>query len=287
MKALTYGTPEYNAIKAEIRKLFGTNMDRFNVKQAIRSRIDYLKSFLRDTGLKGFVLGISGGVDSTTAGRLCQLAVEELRGEGYDAKFVAMRLPAGVQLDEEDAQAALKFINPDVTLTVNIGDAANIINMEGLSALEGVGTTLTPQKADFHKGNIKARMRMLAQYQVAGIYRMAVVGTDHSSEAVTGFFTKFADAAVDIIVLNKLIKTQVRLVAKELGAPEKLWNKAPTADLEELNPGKLDDVGFGFPYVSLDAFLMGEEVEQAIEEKIIHQYVITQHKRNPIVEFPG
>lgn len=285
MKSLTYGSPEYNAIKAEIRRLFGTDMTKFDVKQAIRSRIDYLKKFLRDTGLKGYVLGISGGVDSTTAGRLCQLAVEELRAEGYDAKFVAMRLPAGVQLDEEDAQAALKFINPDVTLTVNIGEASSLINMEGLAALEGVGTTLTPQKADFHKGNIKARMRMLAQYQIGGIYNLGILSTDHGSEAATGFFTKFGDGAADLTVLDGLIKTQVRLVAKELGAPEKLWNKTPTADLEELRPQKSDSEGFGFPYESLDAFLMGKEIEAEVEEKIVHQYSITQHKRDPIVSF--
>ena len=287
MKALVYGTPEYNAIKAEILKLFGTDMSKFNAQKAIRDRIDYLKNFLRTTGLKGYVLGISGGVDSTTAGRLAQLACEELRAEGYFAQFAAMRLPAGVQFDEEDAQAALKFINPDITLTVNIGAAANALSVECDNALKGAGNVLTPQQLDFHKGNGKARIRMSAQFFAAAAYGMAVLGTDHSSEASTGFFTKGGDGFVDLIVLNKLIKTQVRLVAKELGAPEKLWAKPPTADLEELNPGKLDDVGFGFPYDDLDSFLMGKEISPVIEQKIVHQYFITQHKRNPIVEFPG
>lgn len=287
MKALTYGSPEYNAIKAEILRLFGTDMSKFDVKVAIRSRIDYLKNFLRTTGLKGFVLGISGGVDSTTAGRLAQLACEELCAEGYDAKFIAMRLPAGVQLDESDAQSALKFIKPDVVLTVNIGEAANVLNKECVLAVQCEDINLTPEQADFNKGNIKARLRMVAQYHAAAVYQSAVISTDHSSECVTGFYTKFGDGAADLTVLNGLIKTQVRLVAKELGAPEKLWAKLPTADLEELNPGKLDDVGFGFPYDALDRFLMGNEVSKEIEQKIIRQYVITQHKRDPIVPFPG
>lgn len=287
MKTLTYGTPEYNRIKAEILRLFGTDMSKFDVKVAIRSRIDYLKNFLRTTGLKGYVLGISGGVDSTTAGRLAQLACEELRAEGYDAKFVAMRLPAGVQLDEADAQAALHFIKPDVTLTVNIGEAANALSKECVLALQSEELKLTPEQFDFHKGNGKARIRMSSQFFVAAAYGCAVIGTDHNSECVTGFYTKFGDGAADLTVLNGLIKTQVRLVAKELGAPEKLWAKPPTADLEELNPGKLDDVGFGFPYESLDAFLMGKEVPAEIEQKIIRQYVITQHKRDPIVAFPS
>lgn len=287
MKPLEYGTPEYNAKKEEILRLFGTDMSKFDAKVAIRKRIDYLKDFLRNTGLKGFVLGISGGVDSTSAGRLAELACNELRHEGYDAKFIAMRLPAGVQFDEADAQAALKFIEPDITLTVNIGESANVLNSECIFAVESANVKLTPEQEDFYKGNLKARLRMTAQYHAAAVYGCAVLGTDHASECTTGFFTKFADGASDLIVLNGLIKTQVRLVAKELGAPEKLWSKPPTADLEELNPGKLDDVGFGFPYDELDNFLMGKEINKEIEQKIIRQYVITQHKRDPIVSFPS
>lgn len=287
MKALVYGTPEYNAIKAEILKLFGTDMSKFNAQKAIRDRIDYLKNFLRTTGLKGYVLGISGGVDSTTAGRLAQLACEELRAEGYDAKFVAMRLPAGVQLDEADAQEALKFINPDIIQTVNVGPAATALATECVNALEASGFNLTPEQRDFHKGNGKARIRMSAQFFVAAALRMSVLSTDHGSECVMGFYTKFGDGAADLTVLNGLIKTQVRLVAKDLGAPERLWSKEATADLEDLSPQKLDQTAFGFPYDDLDAFLMGKEIPQAHEEKLIHQYVITQHKRDPIVAFPG
>ncbi len=287
MKTLEYGSPEYNAKKHEILLLLGTDMSKFDVKAAIRNRIDYLKNFLITTGLKGFVLGISGGVDSTATGKLAQLACMELREEGYEAKFIAMRLPAGIQFDEEDAQVALKFINPDIALTVNIGESANAITKENVLALQSIGRQLTPEQIDFHKGNAKARIRMTTQFFTASVYSAAVISTDHSSESCTGFFTKFGDGAADLMVLNGLIKTQVRLVAKELGAPEKLWNKPPTADLEELNPGKLDDVGFGFPYEALDKFLMREDISSEIEQKIIHQYVITQHKRDPIVAFPN
>src|SRR5688500_14120133 len=70
----------------------------------IRRRVGFLKDYLRSTPAEGFVLGISGGQDSTLAGRLCQLAAEELRAEGQAATFVAVRLPHGVQADEHDAQ---------------------------------------------------------------------------------------------------------------------------------------------------------------------------------------
>jgi NAD+ synthase len=169
---------------------------------------------------------------------------------------------------------------------VNVGEAANNLSMQGVEQFESVeGLKLTPEKIDFNKGNIKARLRMVAQYQVASMYSALVIGTDHNSEAAAGFFTKFGDGACDLTVLNGLNKTQVRLVAKELGAPEVLWNKAPTADLEELNPGKLDDEGFGFPYWKLDLFLEGKEIDDETEMKIMKQFMITQHKRDSIVGF--
>ncbi len=286
MYKLTYNTDKYNEVKKELLTAFQVVPSAmFDAPKAVRTRIDYLKNFLKSTGLQGYVLGISGGVDSTTAGKLAQLACEELRAEGYTATFVAMRLPAGVQRDEADAQEALRFINPDVSLTVNIGDAADALNIQNLKAVETAGITLSAHKADFNKGNIKARLRMAAQYHTAAVYNAAVIGTDHNSECVTGFFTKFGDGACDLTVLNKMNKTQVRLVAKELGAPELLWKKYPTADLEELNPGKHDQDGFGFPYDLLDLFLEGIEIDPAIEEKIINQYWITEHKRAPIHGF--
>lgn len=287
MTKLIYGSSFYEAVKAEALASFGVvSTDKFDAKAAVTGRVAYLKSRLKETGMNGFVLGISGGVDSTTAGRLCQLACEELRAEGYEATFVAMRLPAGVQRDEEDAQAAVKFINADKMLTVNIGEAANNLQVQGVEEfIKAEGREVSPEKADFVKGNVKARLRMVAQYQVAALYNALVIGTDHSSEGITGFYTKWGDGACDLIVLNGMNKRQVRLVAKELGAPEALWKKAPTADLEELNPGKLDDEGFGFPYEVLDDFLEGKGVDPEIEFKIVRQYYVTQHKRQGIPGF--
>lgn len=283
---LKVGTKEYDEKKAEILKLYGVGpRGSFDVQSAIWNRVNYLKNFLRKTGLKGFVLGISGGVDSSAAGRLCQLAVNELALEGVDARFIAVRLPAGLQADEADAQRALEFIKPSVTLTVNVGEAAAALNAECVVALESDDVRLTPAEVDFNKGNAKARMRMAAQYYLASVYKCAVIGTDHNSECVAGFYTKFGDGACDLTVLNGLNKTQVREVARALGAPESVWNKYPTADLEELNPGKHDQEGFGFPYEDLDSFLFGETVAPEIEEKIVNLYVATQHKRDAIVGF--
>lgn len=280
------GTKEYSEVKEQMLRDFQVvPTENFDAKTAVRKRIDYLKSSLKNTGLKAYVLGISGGVDSTTAGRLAQIACEELRAEGYQAHFVAVRLPAGVQRDEADAQEAIRFINADKTLTVNIGEAATNLSIQGVDEFKKQGGQITEAQADFNKGNIKARLRMTAQYQIAAMYNGLVLGTDHNSEGIVAFYTKFGDGAVDLIVLNGLNKRQVRLCAKELGAPQSLWKKIPTADLEELNPGKTDDEGFGFPYDSLDDFLEGKNVDEEIVQKIMVKYIQGSHKRTPIPQF--
>ena len=278
--------PNTAAVVAEICSLYGVvPLAQFNAKRAIEERVTFLANFLRSTGRKALILGISGGVDSTVTGMLSQLACRRLTEEGYPATFVAMRLPAGVQRDEADAQAARNFIDPDVLLTVNIGEASTAINDEGVSAYRAIGFRPTAAQIDFNKGNVKARMRMIAQYQQAANFEGLVIGTDHNSEAVMGFFTVWGDGACDVTVLGGVNKRQVRAMAKEMGAPEALWNKAPTADLEELNPGKLDDEGFGFAYDFLDDFLEGKDVPQDVVDKIVAQYSRTQFKRHPIVGF--
>src|SRR5690349_20369000 len=101
----------------------------------IRERVGFLKDYLRSSPTEGYVLGISGGQDSTLAGRLCQLAVEELRADGRAATFVAVRLPYGVQADEHDAQIALDFIRPDRSITVNVKPSADAVAAEAAAGL--------------------------------------------------------------------------------------------------------------------------------------------------------
>lgn len=238
----------------------------------IRSRIDFIKERVLASGVKSLVLGISGGVDSTTAGRLCQVAVLELRAEGFDVKFIAVRLPYQVQLDEPDAQAALKFIGPDEVRTVNIG-----ATVDGM--MDALASDAEPAKRDFVKGNVKARARMIAQYGIANFENGLVVGTDHGAEAVMGFFTKFGDGACDIAPLSGLVKGQVRQIAEQLGAPDTLVYKTPTADLEDLDPGKPDEAAYGCTYEDIDNFLLGKEVSDEIAERIIAVYEKTAHKR--------
>ncbi|GAA1522811.1 ammonia-dependent NAD(+) synthetase [Streptomyces albidochromogenes] len=250
--------------------------ETFEAEREIERRVAFLAERLTSTGLRSLVLGISGGVDSTTAGRLCQLAVERARAAGHEARFYAMRLPYGVQADEHDAQLALSFIQPDQVLTVDIKPASDA----ALEAALVAGVRFRDaHHQDFVQGNIKARQRMIAQYTVAGAHDGLVVGTDHAAEAVSGFFTKFGDGAADLVPLTGLTKRRVRAVADVLGAPSELVWKAPTADLETLDPGKTDEDALGVTYDDIDDFLEGKPVDERAFKTIVDRYRLTDHKR--------
>lgn len=244
----------------------------FDADTEIERRVEFLADQLRRTGATTYVLGISGGVDSGTAGRLCQLAVERVRAEGGQATFVAMRLPYGVQADEADAQRSLEFIRPDQTLVVDVKPATDAL-------VESVRHAGLGEREDFHTGNIKARQRMIAQYVVAGARGGLVVGTDHAAEAVMGFYTKYGDGACDLTPLSGLTKRRVRAIATRLGASDELTGKVPTADLETDKPGLPDEVVLGVTYDEIDDFLEGHEVTEKAAATIIATHRRTAHKR--------
>lgn len=240
----------------------------------ITRRVQFLVDYLDATGAKGYVLGISGGQDSTLAGRLAQLAVEKHRANGSDATFVAVRLPHGVQADEDDAQLALKFIQPDETVTVDIEPATTAL------ASVVAGALGADSLGDFNKGNVKARMRMIAQYAIAGERGLLVVGTDHAAENVTGFFTKHGDGAADLIPLAGLNKRQGAALLAHLGAEPRLWEKVPTADLEEDRPALPDEEALGVTYAHIDDYLEGKQVPAEAAERLEHLWCVGQHKRH-------
>ena len=261
-------------LQEEIIKELGTK-PTIDPKEEIRKSIEFLKAYLRKYPfLKTFVLGISGGQDSSLAGRLAQLTMEEMRQETDDDtyKFIAVRLPYGSQADEADAKRALDFINPDVSLSVNIKEAVDA----EVAALEEAGVAIS----DFNKGNIKARQRMITQYGIAGGNQGAVIGTDHAAENITGFFTKFGDGGADILPLFRLNKRQGKMLLKELGAEEALYLKVPTADLEDGKPLISDEVALGVTYDDIDDYLEGKSIDEKAQATIENWWNKTQHKRH-------
>ncbi|MDR5798053.1 ammonia-dependent NAD(+) synthetase [Caballeronia sp. LZ008] len=269
--------------QAHVIQTLGVSRD-FDFDHEREKRIAFLSDYLSSQGLRTYVLGISGGVDSSTAGRLAQLSVERLRARGYEARFVAVRLPYGVQRDEQDARLALEFIGPDETLAVNVKQPSD----EMLLALEEGGAQYADHfDEDFVLGNIKARQRMIAQYAIAGARRGVVIGTDHAAESLMGFFTKFGDGGADVLPLSGLTKRRVRALARSMGADERLVMKVPTADLESLTPQRPDEDSYGISYENIDDFLEGKEVSDDILTTINRFYTATQHKRSLPVEVPG
>lgn len=259
-------------------------LPQIDVEYEITRRVNFIKSQLKGSGMNTLVLGISGGIDSCTLGRLAQLAVDQLNQEHHEQyRFIAVRLPYQVQADEADAQASIDFIQPSQALSVNVQPGADAIHQQTCEALDALG--LTPEsdsKVDFVKGNVKARTRMVIQYEIAGMLDGLVLGTDHSAENITGFYTKYGDGACDLAPLFGLSKRQVRQVAEHLGAPAKVIHKAPTADLESLSPQKADEQALGLTYDEIDDFLEGKDVHPDVTEKLLYIYKRTQHKRVPI-----
>ncbi|QBD76947.1 ammonia-dependent NAD(+) synthetase [Ktedonosporobacter rubrisoli] len=254
--------------------------DAIDPAEEVRFRVNFLKEYALNAGMNGFVLGISGGQDSSLAGRLCQIAVEELRQQtGKEYQFIALRLPYGAQKDEEDAQRALQFIRPDRSYIINVQPA-----VDGAVAAFEQGTGL--KMTDYNKGNQKAQERMTVQYRIAHQFNVLVVGTDHAAEAVVGFFTKYGDGGVDLTPLTGLNKQQGRLLLQHLGAPEQIYTKLPTADLLDQNPGRLDEDELGTSYEMIDAYLSGKEVPSEVAQNIEHRYQRTEHKRHePVTPF--
>jgi len=237
----------------------------------INSRVAFLKHFLQKTHLKGYVLGVSGGQDSTLTGKLAQMAMEE------EKMFVAVRLPYGVQRDAGDVDLAIDFIQPDEVYEFNIKSTVDALCAEYEKAF---GVTL----ADYHKGNVKARIRMVVQYAIAGMENLAVLGTDHASENITRFFTKYGDGAADVIPIFGLSKFQGREMLQAFSdCPERIYTKKPTPDLLDNVPCRPDEDELGCSYQDLEDFLTGKEVSDDVFDKIYSFYQKGDHKVKPPV----
>lgn len=237
-----------------------------------RNIIQFIKNYVQSHGfIKSLVLGISGGQDSTLTGKLVQIAVEELRNENRECKFIAVKLPYGQQQDAAEVEDALKFIAPDEIVTVNIKPAVD----QSIASLEEAGIQLT----DFQKGNEKARERMKVQFSIASNQSGIVVGTDHSAENVTGFYTKYGDGAADIAPIFGLNKRQGKQLLVYLNTPEHLYNKIPTADLEDDKPQLPDEAALGVTYEHIDDYLENKKVPDEAQNIIENHYINNAHKR--------
>lgn len=235
-------------------------------------RSTFLAEYLGATGLNGFVLGISGGQDSLLAGLIAKEAVNKRRSDGFEASFHAMLLPHGQQTDRDDALLACEVIKPDMSHDLDIKPATDAF-------AQSFGETEHDDISDFDKGNVKARLRMIAQYAIAGKFGLLVIGTDHAAEAATGFFTKYGDGGADVLPLSGLTKRQGRAILTHLNVPEVFTTKKPTADLLDGTPGQTDEDELALSYDEIDDYLEGRDVTDEVAERIEARYDMTRHKR--------
>jgi NAD+ synthase len=265
------------SLQAEIIAKLGVKPE-IQVDEEIRKRVDFLKEYVLKAGVDGLLIAISGGIDSAVATGLCIQATHELSEEkGKEYKTVGVFQPYGEQVDITDSYAVAEAFKLKYKVETNIEEAVNEIALEAEFGLKSIGEHRHLSRGG--KGNVKARTRMVLQYALAFELNLLVVGTDHASEAITGFFTKYGDGAVDITPLSSLNKRQVRLLAAAIGVPQSVLDKAPTAGLWE---GQTDEAELGITYDANSAYLEGKEIDAAAKEKLEKQYLKTEHKRTGI-----
>jgi NAD+ synthase len=229
------------------------------VEQMIR--YTYWKS-----GSKGIVVGLSGGVDSAVAATFCCRAI------GGD-KVLGLTLPSNVSnpADIKDAAALCKHLGMD----------HRVISIDPM--LEGFKTMPDFKESRYLLGNLMARIRMTVLYYHANREQKIVCGTSNRSEFMLGYCTKYGDNAADLQPLLHLYKTEIYEYAKELGIPESIMKKAPSAGLWE---GQSDEEEIGLSYERIDASLrslevLGWQATTPIEEKVLELVRKSEHKRLP------
>ena len=216
------------------------------------------------SGSKGIVVGLSGGVDSAVAATFCCRAIG---GE----KVFGLSLPSSVSNPADIKDAAV--------LCKQIGMKHRVVNIEPM--LEGFRTMPEFNESRYLLGNLMARTRMAVLYYHANRDQKIVCGTSNRSEYMLGYCTKFGDNAADLQPLLHLYKTEVFDYAQELGIPESIIKKAPSAGLWE---GQSDEEEIGLSYAEIDHSLRALELQGWIaatptEEKVLGLVKKSEHKR--------
>ena len=228
---------------------------------------DYLRDYLANAKSNGYVLGLSGGVDSSL------VAVLSAKAVGKD-KVTCIMMP--IHSLKEDLEDALKLAK-HFDLRYEIVDASEVFD-KYISAFADIGIELDTAT----KSNLKARIRMSILYAYAQKNNYLVLGTDNKDERYTGYFTKHGDGAADLFVISKLLKSEVVKASKILGIPDELAERVPSAGLF---PGQTDEAEMGIKYKDIDRYLLGDEyVPEEVVAKIERLHRITEHKRVPTPE---
>jgi NAD+ synthase len=233
--------------------------------------VSWLRQHATAANARGFVVGLSGGVDSAVVARLCQLAAP-----GHVAAVI---LPCGSDpRDEVDAMLIAETFDL-VPLRIDLEGAFDALVSEARHALDSFPTK--PAGGDVERvalANVRPRLRMTALYFVANSLGYLVAGTGNRSELTIGYFTKHGDGAVDVLPIGHLLKSEVRILAEQLGVPRSVIEKPPTAGLW---PGQTDEAEMGFSYADLERYLTHgpEGVSPALALRLERMIRASEHKR--------
>ena len=240
------------------------------------NRVDKIVTWLRQqasaAGARGFVFGLSGGIDSAVVARLCQLATPQ--------RVLGVLLPCySHSLDEEDARlVASKFQLP--VARVDLGPTYDALTESLHHAVKGVPAhvSVVDIKQQLPDANIKPRLRMTSLYFIANSLNYLVAGTGNRSEIVLGYYTKYGDGGVDVLPIGALLKSEVRTLGRELGVPDRVIEKAPSAGLWV---GQTDEEEMGFSYEALEQYLTQgpAAVDAKVAQRIERLRSVSDHKR--------
>jgi NAD+ synthase len=249
----------------------------------------WLKERFEESGANAFVMGLSGGIDSAV---VCGLAA---RAVGKD-RVLGVIMPSASNPD--DAVQAHKVAQAFGvrTLTVDLTSLAQTFQssmpteaaMDALNLLPGGAAEEAEGRRTLAKANVRPRLRMTTLYYVANLVKGVVVGTGNKTEASIGYFTKYGDGGVDLFPIIDLYKFEVRAVAAEIGVPQSVIDRPPSAGLWE---GQTDEDEIGLTYAQLDSALVAieagdtNEIDPEVLDRITRLSANSEHKRQPIPVF--
>ena len=243
------------------------------------SIVEWLRQRLARAGARGFVVGLSGGIDSAVVARLCQSAAP--------ANVIGVLMPCHSDpQDEQDARAvADHFQIPTVRVDlapaydVLVEDLAEAARHAPADQIAAAARGSDDIKARVPMANVKPRLRMTTLYFLANTLNYVVAGTGNRSELAIGYFTKYGDGGVDLLPIAELLKSDVREAAKALGVPDTIIDKAPSAGLWF---GQTDESEMGFSYADLEKYLKNgaEGVAPALAMRIERLIRQSEHKRS-------
>jgi NAD+ synthase len=240
------------------------------------SRAEKIASWLKEraaaAGAEGYVFGLSGGIDSAVVARLCQMATPD--------RVLGVLLPCYSQpQDELDAMLvaeAFKIPTAKVDLSKTFDTLTQTLDEALKVQHPKLAVDVVDIKQRLPRANIKPRLRMTSLYYVANALNYVVAGTGNRSEITLGYYTKYGDGGVDVLPIGALLKSEVRALAREIGVPEPVITKPPTAGLW---PGQTDEAEMGFTYEMLEDYLNGKDVPVDVAKRIERLRAVSDHKR--------